>query len=41
MLCADLNGKENQKERKHVYMYLIHFEVQWTLVQHCKATILQ
>ena len=28
MLCSDLNGKEVQRERIHVYVGLIHFAIQ-------------
>ena len=31
----------NPREGRHVYVWLIHFAVQWKLMQHCKATLLQ
>ena len=41
MLCGHLNGRQSQEEGIYLYMLLIHSAVQQTLIQHCKATILQ
>ena len=41
MLDGDLNGKAPKEEGIHLYMRLIHFDVQQRLTQHWKAAILQ
>ena len=39
MHCGDLHGKEVQKRGDiFVYVELIHFAIQQTVTQHCKAT---
>ena len=34
-------GECSSKERAHLIMELIHFAVQWEVIQRCKATVLQ
>ena len=34
-------GEGSKREVIYVYIWLIHFIVQWKLAQHCKATIPQ
>ena len=37
----EMNPKEIQKEGIYVYVWLVHFAVQYKLTQYCQAIILQ
>ena len=46
MLCDDLDGWDggggrSKRDRRYVYIWLIHFVVQQKLTQDCKAITLQ
>ena len=50
MLCDHLEGGDSEGGREtqeggdmgiYVYVWLIHFVIQWKLTHHCKAIILQ